>query len=118
MNIPRRLIPIGGTRSGKTTYWIRLIEELMYGKVIEATYKEKNVSCADCEKCQETFVDSENEIYIRVGIANVQIIACKVHAKALIDIYRKGLETIQNGTNESRGNSEIGRETSGINPGS
>lgn len=53
------------------------------------------MSCDNCEKIQETFVDSENEIYIRVGIANVQIIACPVHSRALIDTYRKGLDKIQ-----------------------
>jgi hypothetical protein len=52
------------------------------------------MSCANCEALQETFVDGDNEIYVRVGIANVQIIACPVHAKALIDTYRKGLDQL------------------------
>lgn len=53
------------------------------------------MSCDNCEKIQETFVDPELEVYIRVGISNVQIVACPAHAQALIDIYRKGLSKIQ-----------------------
>jgi hypothetical protein len=47
--------------------------------------------CGDCERAQEIFSD---EVYIRVGIANVQLVGCRVHTKALIDIYRKGLDKL------------------------
>jgi hypothetical protein len=47
--------------------------------------------CGNCERAQETFVD---ETYIRVGTANVQLVGCRVHTKALIDIYRKGLDKL------------------------
>ena len=59
------------------------------------------MSCPECERIQESFTDSENEIYIRVGTANVQIVGCPAHAQALIITYRKGLEQLQkeeNGT--------------------
>lgn len=60
------------------------------------------MSCLECEKIQDTFVNTDDEIYIRVGTGNVQIIACSTHAQALIQTYRKGLEQIEreeNGTN-------------------
>jgi hypothetical protein len=46
------------------------------------------MSCPDCERLQE--FPNENRIYIRVGISNVEIIACSEHAKELIETYRRG----------------------------
>lgn len=57
--------------------------------------KDNNLSCPNCEALQDTFVDADLEMYIRVGTANVQIIACPVHARALIQTYRKGLDQLQ-----------------------
>jgi hypothetical protein len=59
------------------------------------------MSCPNCEALQDTFTSADDETYIRVGISNVQIIACPIHARALIDTYRKGLDQLQkeeNGT--------------------
>lgn len=61
------------------------------------------MSCPNCEELQDSNPFNLPEIFIRVGTGNVQIIACNVHAKALIDTYKKGLEQLEkehDGTHE------------------
>ncbi len=45
-----------------------------------------------CEECERKWQTLDETIVIRVGRANVHIIACQEHGRQLIEIYRRGLD--------------------------
>lgn len=54
------------------------------------------MSCKECEEIQnrafnKNLPDVVPVVYVRVGNGNVAIVACRQHAKELIDAYKKGV---------------------------